>query len=133
MSIIERDILKLKPEFVPYVTQILNLIKYHNLPMRIFETLRTAERQQELFKLGNSKCDGVNIKSNHQSGYAVDFVYYTENTGWSWDTKHYHYYKFLAGIVKEYFNVKINIGAYWVDFVDMPHYELSKSLQEAKP
>ena len=42
------------------------------------EGLRTAEKQQEYFKKGASKLDGINKKSNHQLGRAVD-VYYT---GW---------------------------------------------------
>lgn len=52
------------------------------------EGLRTAEKQQEYFKKGASKLDGINKKSNHQLGRAVD-VYYTgwkntdkDNTRW---------------------------------------------------
>ncbi|WP_443863772.1 M15 family metallopeptidase [Fusobacterium ulcerans] len=52
------------------------------------EGLRTAEKQQEYFKKGAGKLDGINKKSNHQLGRAVD-VYYTgwkntdkDNTRW---------------------------------------------------
>lgn len=37
---------------------------------------RTAEEQNELFKAGNSRCDGFRIKSYHQSGQALDLVPY---------------------------------------------------------
>lgn len=42
------------------------------------EGLRTAEKQQEYYKKGASRLDGINKKSAHQLGRAVD-VYYT---GW---------------------------------------------------
>lgn len=42
----------------------------------ISEGLRTTETQQEYFKNGNSKLDGINKKSKHQLGKAID-VYYT--------------------------------------------------------
>jgi hypothetical protein len=34
--------------------------------------LRTLEEQQELFKQGKSKCDGIIKKSKHQEGKAID-------------------------------------------------------------
>lgn len=52
------------------------------------EGIRTAEKQQEYYKKGVSKLDGINKKSKHQLGRAVD-VYYTgwkntdkDNTRW---------------------------------------------------
>ena len=38
--------------------------------------LRTAEQQKELFDAGNSRCDGYDKKSYHQSGKALDIVPY---------------------------------------------------------
>ncbi len=36
--------------------------------------LRTEEEQNEIFKEGNSKCDGYKVKSYHQSGNAIDLI-----------------------------------------------------------
>jgi peptidoglycan L-alanyl-D-glutamate endopeptidase CwlK len=36
--------------------------------------LRTAEEQNEIFKAGNSKCDGYDKKSYHQTGMALDVI-----------------------------------------------------------
>lgn len=35
---------------------------------------RTDAKQLEIFKAGNSKCDGISSKSKHQLGKAIDFV-----------------------------------------------------------
>lgn len=40
--------------------------------------LRTAEMQHDIFLAGNSKCDGYEKKSYHQSGKAIDFVPYVD-------------------------------------------------------
>ena len=42
------------------------------------EGLRTTEKQQEYFRKGTSKLDGITKKSNHQLGRAVDIYY----VGW---------------------------------------------------
>ena len=39
---------------------------------------RTEQEQAKLFNQGKSKCDGVNNKSYHQSGKAVDIVAYVD-------------------------------------------------------
>lgn len=36
--------------------------------------IRTDREQHDIFKEGNSKCDGYNIKSYHQSGNALDVI-----------------------------------------------------------
>ena len=47
---------------------------------------RTAEIQNEIYKKGNSKCDGYIKKSYHQSGNAVDLVPYV-NGKYTWNNK----------------------------------------------
>ena len=42
------------------------------------EGLRTTAKQQEYFKNGRSQLDGINKKSKHQLGRAIDIYY----TGW---------------------------------------------------
>ena len=46
--------------------------------------LRTLEDQQLLFKDAKSKADGINRKSYHQTGNAVDFFAYVDDKA-SWD------------------------------------------------
>ncbi|WP_308575884.1 M15 family metallopeptidase [uncultured Fusobacterium sp.] len=90
------------------------------------EGLRTTEKQQEYFKTGASQLDGINKKSNHQLGRAVD-VYYT---GWTnkdkpndprWE-KIYEAFR----IASKMLNVKIVFGKDWKSLVDRPHIELAK-------
>jgi len=67
----------------------LNLaIKETKVDFSIAEGLRTAERQNELFKKGLSELDGYKKKSAHQSGLAVDIVpYVPEKGGALWELK----------------------------------------------
>lgn len=56
---------------------------------------RDEETQYELFRTGKSKCDGVKIKSRHQSGEAID-IYAFVNGKASWDPR---YLSVLAGVL----------------------------------
>jgi peptidoglycan L-alanyl-D-glutamate endopeptidase CwlK len=49
--------------------------------------LREAERQNELFKLKRSKCDGYKNISAHQKGLAIDIYAYIDGHA-SWDEDH---------------------------------------------
>ncbi len=52
----------------------------------VAEGLRSAERQNELYKKGYTELDGYNKKSAHQLGKAVDIVpYVKEKSGALWD------------------------------------------------
>ena len=109
---------------------------------------RTAEQQKELFDKGNSKCDGYNKKSYHQTGLALDFVPYIDGS-YTWENT-----KAFLAIAKAAFQVWNTIpdkngfflhwGGYWeakdlngngwLDIDDklgwdLPHYELRKSPQ----
>jgi len=69
-----------------------------------------------------TKCDGINNKSNHQSGLAIDVVpldsrnnpYWPPNSSFSWVT--------IAVTMKKY---GFNWGGDWKQFPDYPHYEMS--------
>lgn len=50
---------------------------------------RTEQEQAKLFNQGKSKCDGVNNKSYHQSGKAVDIVAYVDGK-YTYDTRYYY-------------------------------------------
>lgn len=90
------------------------------------EGLRSTAKQQEYYKTGASQLDGINKKSKHQIGRAID-VYYV---GWKntdkvndprWE-KVYEAFRTAAA------NLHINIvfGANWKSFKDNPHIELAK-------
>jgi len=91
---------------------------------------RTAEMQNQLFKLGNSKCDGYKKKSKHQRGLAVDLVPWVNGKA-TWESKHTFY---LAGAFMAFCNqhgYPITSGADWnrdgnlrEDFSDPCHMEI---------
>lgn len=49
-------------------------ISSHDMTIPWRGGVRTAEQQHELFKAGNSKADGFDKKSYHQSGNALDVI-----------------------------------------------------------
>ena len=57
--------------------------------------LRTDGEQNTMFTKGLSKCDGFQIKSNHQSGNALDFYAYVNGSA-SWDKVHL---AMVAGVI----------------------------------
>ena len=85
--------------------------------------LRTPERQNELFKAGKSKLDGINRKSEHQKGNALDFYAYVDGKA-SWEKEH------LAQVAAAFLQsasilgYKLNWGGLWESFLDMPHVQL---------
>ena len=88
-----------------------------------FGGLRTTEDQQILFERGVSKADGIEKKSNHQSGNAVDFFPYVSGAA------DYSYGQ-CANIACAFFQaamelgVKIRWGGLFRSFNDKPHIEL---------
>lgn len=85
--------------------------------------LRSAERQHELFDQGVSKCDGVDKKSYHQTGKALDFFAYVGGAA-NWDPKYLSMVAcafMQAAIILGY---KIKWGGLWKGFRDMPHIQL---------
>lgn len=88
--------------------------------------LRTAERQNELFKAGKSKMDGYKKIGNHQGGNAFDIYAFVDGKA-SWDRTHLTTIaRHIQKVAKEKFNVDLVWGGDWTKFVDMPHFELKK-------
>jgi peptidoglycan LD-endopeptidase CwlK len=88
---------------------------------------RTPEQQHELFVAGKSKCDGYKVKSNHQSGLAVDVFAYIDGKA-SWDREHL---ALVAGVVLSeaiQMGLKVRWGGEFGSKVykgwDSPHFEL---------
>lgn len=88
------------------------------------EGLRTVETQQKYFKEGKSQLDGVNKKSKHQIGKAID-VYYV---GWTnKDSQDDPRWKKLIDTFRlagEKLGLDLTFGYDWKSFVDKPHIEL---------
>ena len=89
--------------------------------------LRTPERQYELFLAEKSKCDGYKIKSNHQSGNAVDVFAYVNGRA-SWSDVHL---SIIAGVVLSVAKrkgIKLRWGGTFgsdnFNGWDMPHFEI---------
>ena len=115
-------------------------IKTSMIDFGISEGHRTVAKQKEYYKAGKSRCDGVKIKSKHQSkpSIAVDiYAYY--NGGAHWDDIHLAY---LGGHImatadmlyqKGKINDNLRWGANWDGdgilvydhtLKDLPHFEL---------
>ena len=85
--------------------------------------LRSAERQNDMFFMGLSKCDGYKRLSKHQSGKALDVYAYVDGKA-SWDTEH------LAMVAAAFLQSasmlghKLEWGGLWTSFKDYPHFQL---------
>jgi len=101
-------------------------IKTSPIDFVITEGVRTFQRQQELFRQGKSKCDGIKQKSNHQIkpdgfGHAVDLyplpIDYNNKQPYILLSNH------IKSVAKK-IGIKVVWGGDWKNFVDMPHWEL---------
>ncbi len=70
------DLDGLQEPFKSGIVWLEHLLELQGVHMVRFETVRTAERQNMLFKRGNTKARAG--KSAHQFGYAVDYVLDTD-------------------------------------------------------
>ena len=96
---------------------------------------RTDGEQNELFIKGLSKCDGFEVRSNHQDGKALDFYAFVNGKA-SWRP---HHLSMVAGAImttanRLYNEGMINIKLKWggefgsdeLDGWDMPHIEIKE-------
>ncbi len=87
--------------------------------------IRTAERQNELFRADASNADGYTHPSYHQSGLALDFYAYVDGKA-SWEPIH------LAMVAAAFLQAAAELGhalkwgGLWHNPVDMPHVELKR-------
>ncbi|WP_028856074.1 M15 family metallopeptidase [Psychrilyobacter atlanticus] len=84
--------------------------------------LRSLEDQQKAFKNGFSKLDGVNKKSKHQIGKAIDFIPYPFN-GWN-DIESFKKVGEELKVCADYLGIKNSYGGDWKTFKDYPHFQL---------
>ncbi len=115
-------------------------IKITNVDFGILEGERSIKKQQQYFKEGKSKIDGIKKKGKHNysPSLAVD-IYPYFNNGAKWDNEHLSY---LSGIIHAVSEMllksgkvthKIRWGGNWdmdgiilldQSFDDRPHFEL---------
>lgn len=128
-------------------------IKNENLPIVLFEALRTPERQRFLYTKGRTtpvvREKGIyefpglptepqvtsTLKSNHFTGHAADFVLdvnhpywktvgYNPNGAWDVSSRTEPIWQRFGQLAKE---SGFNWGGYWQSFRDYPHIELMES------
>ena len=114
--VIERSLDGLAPDFRDKVINIIDFLGVHNVPLKVFETLRPPHRQKKLVDQGYSKT----MKSKHISGEAVDFVVKIDGK-WSWDYDRYKLCYALFGTIAKHFGVEW--GGDWKSFKDYPHIQ----------
>ena len=116
---INRDINALIPEFKSIVEDVILFLRNFNIPMEIFETLRTKERQRILYDKEYSKT----LNSKHIIGEAADFVVKVDGK-WSWDYKKYKILYEIYGSIAKHFGAEY--GGDWKSFKDYPHIQLKR-------
>jgi peptidoglycan L-alanyl-D-glutamate endopeptidase CwlK len=87
--------------------------------------MRSAEEQNNLFHQGKSKCDGYRVKSNHQTGNALDVFAYVDGKA-SWEREHLAIVACAMLQAANELGYKLEWGGLWASFVDMPHFELKQ-------
>ena len=85
--------------------------------------LRGAREQRKLFDKMLSKCDGIEIESEHQSGLAFDIFAYVDGKP-SWDR--YHLTQVAAALLQAaaLLGYPLTWGGNWKSWQDMPHFQL---------
>ena len=104
------------------------LIKITNFT--VIESYRSIERQQELFKKGFSKIDGIRKKGKHNyfPSLAIDIIPFKKgHNPFDGSKESDLMFNELAKQFKEIakqLNIKIQWGGNWINFSDKPHFEL---------
>lgn len=98
--------------------------KARNIPVIAFEMLRSAERQDQLYKQGRSKVRGY--LSPHQFGMAVDIVHATDY--WQITKKQWDIIGSIGNEVARKNKIKMDWGGRatgkWKKFYDPAHWEI---------
>ena len=99
------------------------------MDVTIIEGVRSTEKQQEYFKKGKSKIDGIKKKGQHQIGKAVDLAPYPID----WNDRDRFYY--MGGMLRgigQMLGYKLRFGGDWDgdgqtkdnSFDDLVHIEI---------
>ncbi len=114
----------LYPPFACSVIKVFATARSENLPVCLFETYRSQERQLELFNKGVTR-----LKKNgmHYFGVAADMVFLDGAGNPSWDAE-YNW----ARLGKIGQDAGLEWGGSWSGFVDKPHFQLIPATVEAQ-
>ena len=88
-----------------------------------FGGLRSAGDQLHLYQSGKSKADGVNKKSYHQSGNALDVFAYVNGKA-SWDELHLAMVAAAMLQAASELGYALEWGGLWKSFKDFPHFQI---------
>jgi peptidoglycan LD-endopeptidase CwlK len=133
-------IIQLYPPLQSKFTNFLIQARAHGFEVSIFESLRTMDRQQELYQQGRNESGQVIDRSKivtdapagmtfHNYGLACDLVFFTlssdKNKLWSWDSK--LPYEKLADLGR---SLGFDSGYFWSKLIDPPHFEMNYGFKE---
>lgn len=128
-SLAQPEIKELQPVVKKKAEDLLAIYKYFNQKdiIYIFESVRTPERQQELWEQGRSKAgkiitDAPAGMSYHQYGVAFDVVFLDSKGNPSWSEK--HDWETLGKIGKM---LGLEWGGDWKN-ADRPHFEFTRGI-----
>ena len=106
-------------------------ISKHDMTIPWMGGLRTAEDQNKIFKEGNSKMDGYEKKSYHQSGLALDVIPVVG--GYANDKAFRHFAACMFHVYQEMIYqdnytepYTLEWGGHWQNFIDTPHWQIVK-------
>jgi len=85
--------------------------------------LRSDETQGYLYRRGKSQKDGIQNRSSHQDGTAIDFFAYTEGAA-TWDRAAMTSVAAAFLQAASELEVPVYWGGHWKTFHDLPHIEL---------
>jgi len=104
-------------EFFRKISKLIIMASIHEIKLLPTSFMRTAEEQKKLFDAEKSKCDGINLISNHQKGLAIDFVIVRDGKAiWTDDPE----YKLLGQMWEE---EGMTWGGNLKTFPDIFHFE----------
>lgn len=104
-----------------------DIIQGYRLPIKLFETRRTKERQQYLFD--NKKSTTLNsrhLPNIRDKSEAFDVVVLINGKP-SWDKNSIPFYKFFGEMVMQKYPTQLEWGGNWKTFVDLPHFQMKKT------
>lgn len=120
-----RDITLCHPKLQTLSAQLMKECESRGLKIRIGETLRTKEEQDELYAQGRTKpgqivtnAKGSSYSSYHQWGTAFDF-FRNDGKGAYYDSD-----EFFAKVGKIGVSLGLEWGGNWKSIVDKPHFQL---------
>lgn len=93
--------------------------------------MRTSLEQRKLFIEGKSQLDGYEKKSAHQSGDAFDIFAYVDGKA-SYEEKDLLQCATAILHAASVHGLALEWGGLWLNFVDMPHFQITESEQGIK-